>query len=104
MQTTNFAASGNHYCKFSVSPPCSDALSLRRAVEDALGQTFGVTSARIAVDILWVAEDGDEAVMRISTGDAAKLFAALAAYDGIPRMTLVKESPFLPSLLSRGSL
>ncbi|KAI5831017.1 hypothetical protein K523DRAFT_270905 [Schizophyllum commune Tattone D] len=99
MHQTNLVDSGNHYCRFSLSPACSDALTLRKAFEDALEQTFGAISARSAVDILWTAEDGTEVLVRTATGDAPKLLAVVATYDGSLRLTLIKESPFLPSLL-----
>ncbi|TRM55290.1 hypothetical protein BD626DRAFT_402960 [Schizophyllum amplum] len=93
-----------HYFRFSISPLCTDALTLRKAIEDALGQTFGATCAKSAVDVLWISENGDECVLRTAEADASRLLAAMATYDGSPRLTLIKESPFLPSLLSQGGL
>ncbi|KAI4525134.1 hypothetical protein K525DRAFT_192297 [Schizophyllum commune Loenen D] len=99
MHQTNLIDSGNHFCRFSLSPACSDALTLRKTLEDALEQTFGATSARSAIDILWTSDDGTQVLVRTAAGDAPKLLAAVATYDGSLRLTLMKESPFLPSLL-----
>jgi hypothetical protein len=54
-----------HYILFSVSPPC-DALAIRKALQDSLAQSFGVTSSNTYMDVLWVAENGIEAVIRAS--------------------------------------
>lgn len=105
-------------------PPCSDALTLRKSIQDALGHSFGIVYSNTYVDVLWVAEDGSEMVIRIAEryafffastfkacltpvynyrSEAAKLLASVTAYQGSPRLSLVKESPFLPSLLSTRS-
>lgn len=60
-------SSGSHYLRFSVSPACPDALTVRKAFQDALLQSFGLTSANIYIDILRLAENGAEVVVRIST-------------------------------------
>lgn len=39
----------------------------RKAIQDALLQSFGLTSANTYVDTLWLAEDGSEAVVRVSS-------------------------------------
>lgn len=59
--------SGNHYIKFSVNPACLDALTIRKSVQDALLQSFGLTYANIYMDILWLAETGGEVVIRLSS-------------------------------------
>lgn len=56
-----------HYIKFAITPPCEDAITLRRTVQNGLSQSFGQTSANIYLDILWVASDGAEAVVRVSS-------------------------------------
>jgi hypothetical protein len=54
-----------YYTLFSVSPPC-DALAIRKALQDSLAQSFGVTSSNTYMDILWLAENGAKAVIRAS--------------------------------------
>ncbi|EMD30906.1 hypothetical protein CERSUDRAFT_100878 [Gelatoporia subvermispora B] len=90
----------NHYIRFSVSPPNTDALTLRKALQDALSQTFGLVAANTYIDILWVAEDGTEVVLRVARSNAQRVLSAVAASAAYPRLSLVKSSAFLPSLLS----
>ncbi|RPD63360.1 hypothetical protein L227DRAFT_521441 [Lentinus tigrinus ALCF2SS1-6] len=92
--------SNYHYIRCSVSPVCTDVLAIRKSIQDALGQSFGLVSSHTYVDLLWLAEDGSEVVVRIGPSDAPKLLAAMTAWTGSPRLSLVKESSFLPSLLS----
>ncbi|OBZ74277.1 hypothetical protein A0H81_05507 [Grifola frondosa] len=91
-----------HYIRFSVSPPCPDELTLRKSIQDSLGQSFGVVSSHTYVDVLWLADDGSEMVVRIGQADSAKLMVSVTASTASPRLSLVKESPFLPALLSVG--
>ncbi|KZT68022.1 hypothetical protein DAEQUDRAFT_672063 [Daedalea quercina L-15889] len=93
-------ASSYHYVRFSLAPACADALSIRKSIQDAFTQSFGLVSANTYVDILWVADDGSEVVVRLAESEATKLLASVAAFSGRPRLSLVKESSFLPSLLS----
>ena len=51
-----------------LNPPCSDALLIRRALQDALSQTFGLVSAGTYMDILWVEDEGKEAIIRVAEG------------------------------------
>ena len=60
-------SSTNHYLRFAISPACPDELTVRKAFQDALLQSFGLTSANIYLDILWLAEDGAEVVVRITS-------------------------------------
>lgn len=55
-----------HYIRFSVAPACTDALSIRKSIQDAFAQVFGLVSASTHVDILWVAHDGSEVVVRLA--------------------------------------
>ncbi|KAI0693094.1 hypothetical protein C8T65DRAFT_70217 [Cerioporus squamosus] len=89
-----------HYIRFSVSPACTEVLTIRKSIQDALGQSFGLVSSHTYVDMLWMAEDGSEVVVRIGPNEAPKLLAAVTAWTGSPRLALVKHSSFLPSLLS----
>ncbi|OSX58012.1 hypothetical protein POSPLADRAFT_1124173, partial [Postia placenta MAD-698-R-SB12] len=92
--------SSYHYVRFTATPSCTDAVTVRKSIQDALGQTFGMLYANTYVDILWIADDGSETVVRVAASEAAKLMASVAVYQGSPRLSVVKESPFLPSLLS----
>ncbi|KAI0633014.1 hypothetical protein C8Q77DRAFT_1121076 [Trametes polyzona] len=88
------------YIRFAVSPPCADALTLRKTIQDALGQSFGLVSSHTYVDLLWISDEGTAVVVRIGENDAPKLLAAVTASNATPRLSLVKESSFLPALLS----
>ncbi|KAH9920837.1 uncharacterized protein BXZ73DRAFT_52011 [Epithele typhae] len=90
----------HNYVRLAVAPPCNDAITLRRTIQTALGQSFGLVSSHTYVDVLWIAEEGTEAVVRISPSETEKLLAAVAAASALPRLSLVKQSTFLPSLLS----
>ncbi|KAI0772421.1 hypothetical protein BD413DRAFT_691913 [Trametes elegans] len=92
-------SSSHRYIRFSISPPCADALTLRKTIQDALGQSFGIVSSHTYVDILWTADDGTEVVVRIAENEAPKLLAAVTASTALPRLSLVKESSFMPALL-----
>ncbi|KAK0460702.1 uncharacterized protein EV420DRAFT_1478451 [Desarmillaria tabescens] len=86
-----------HYMRFLVSPKTADALSLRQAIQNALVQTFGIVGGSIYLDILWVAEDGNEMVLRTTKEDSTKIVAAVTSAS-TPRISLQKESSFLPAL------
>ncbi|KAK0219651.1 hypothetical protein EDD85DRAFT_780206 [Armillaria nabsnona] len=88
-----------HYMRFSVSPKAADALSLRQAIQSALVQTFGIAGGSIYLDILWVVEDGNEMVLRTAKGDSTMIVAAVTSVL-TPRISLQKESSFLPALCS----
>ncbi|KAK0194608.1 hypothetical protein F5146DRAFT_926350 [Armillaria mellea] len=92
-----------HYMRFSVSPKTADALSLRQAIQSALVQTFGITGGSIYLDILWVAEDGNETVLRTTKGDSALIVAAVTSAP-TPRISLQKETSFLPALCSTSAV
>ena len=53
------------YVRFAVSPPTKDPLTLRKAFQDALIQTLGITSAGTYMDVLWVAGNGAEVIVRV---------------------------------------
>ncbi|KAH7924200.1 hypothetical protein BV22DRAFT_1013791 [Leucogyrophana mollusca] len=94
--------SSYHYICFAISPSCSDELKIRKTLHDALTQMFGVTSSTY-LDILSITEGGGEVVLRIRELDASRLAAAVVASTASPRFSLIKESPFLPSLLVTGT-
>ena len=57
-----------HYIRLAVSPQNTDLLTLRKTLQDSLTQTFGVTAASTYIDILWVADDGGQFVVRVGKG------------------------------------
>lgn len=57
--------SSHRYIRFAVFPPCADALTLRKTIQDALGQSFGLVYSHTYVDVLWLAEDGTALVVRM---------------------------------------
>lgn len=57
--------SSYHYIRFSVTPASLDGLTIRKTIQDALLQSFGLVSANIYMDVLWLAEDGLEVVVRV---------------------------------------
>ncbi|PBK90780.1 hypothetical protein ARMGADRAFT_933730 [Armillaria gallica] len=88
-----------NYMRFSVSPKIADALSLRQTIQSALVQTFGIAGGSIYLDILSVVEDGSEMVLRTTKGDSTMIVAAVTSAL-TPRISLQKESSFLPALCS----
>lgn len=58
--------SSYHYVRFTATPSCTDAVTVRKSIQDALGQTFGTLYANTYVDILWIADDGSETVVRVA--------------------------------------
>ncbi|KAI9465123.1 hypothetical protein F5148DRAFT_982021, partial [Russula earlei] len=90
-----------HYIRFSISPPLdgADALQIRRALQGALAQSFGTALSHAYLDVLWVSNSGAECIVRASNpSDAASVMAALTVANGTPRLSTLKESPFLPSV------
>jgi hypothetical protein len=86
------------YIMLSINPPCADALKLRKAMQDGLTETFGITASGTYLDILWIAESGSEVVIRLSEEDAPKLMAAVVITPASPRFSAIKQTNFLPSL------
>ncbi|KAA1474112.1 hypothetical protein DENSPDRAFT_823808 [Dentipellis sp. KUC8613] len=93
-----------HYIRFTLSPPCSSPLLIRRAIQEALSQAFGITSSSTYVDILYVADNGNDAVVRTSPSDASRVMAALAVSTAEPHLSVLAESPFLPSLSTQNAI
>ncbi|KIL59984.1 hypothetical protein M378DRAFT_84358 [Amanita muscaria Koide BX008] len=89
------------YIRLSVVPPTLDILYLRKSFQDALSALFGVTSASIYLDILWLADDGSQFVLRVGEQDSPRILAATASMSESPRISLVKQSGFLPALLAQ---
>lgn len=55
----------SHYLLFSMSPPARDALTIRKAISDALDLSFGMTSSATYLDVLWVDVEGTKCVVRV---------------------------------------
>ncbi|KAF5381525.1 hypothetical protein D9757_008129 [Collybiopsis confluens] len=91
--------SNYHYLRLSLEPKEQEQLRIRYTIQQALLETFGITAGSIYLDILWVAQDGSDVVIRIRPDDARNVLAAATSWSS-PKMQLVKESSFLPSLLS----
>ncbi|XP_006455739.1 hypothetical protein AGABI2DRAFT_210273 [Agaricus bisporus var. bisporus H97] len=88
-----------HYIRLGISPQPSDALTIRKNISDALSQTFGLSSEGTYVDILSTPNNGKECVIRVQQNDVPRVLTSLVTYTGTCRFSLLKESPFLPSLL-----
>jgi hypothetical protein len=57
-----------HYIRLAVYPSNGDALVLRKTLQDSLTQTFGITASATYIDILWVADGGEQFVVRVRNG------------------------------------
>lgn len=107
-----------HYIHLKILPPTSDALIIRKIIADALSQTFGLSTEGTYVDILSLSEGGGTCVLRVQQkcayslhasvvsvsdtpgSDAPKIITSLATWTGNCQFSLIRESPFLPSLLA----
>lgn len=95
---TRHPLSNNHsYILLSINPPCADALKLRKAMQDGLMETFGITASGTYLDILWIAESGSEVVIRLSEKDAPRVMAAVVITPASPRISTIRQTNFLPS-------
>ncbi|KIJ41103.1 hypothetical protein M422DRAFT_172777 [Sphaerobolus stellatus SS14] len=90
------------YLRISASPRITDALSLRKLLADAMMQSFGLSRAGTYMDVLWIKEEGTEAVVRVAEADAQTVLAAVVVLDKPVRLSVVKHSNFLPTLLGDG--
>ncbi|KAJ7735964.1 hypothetical protein B0H16DRAFT_1574909 [Mycena metata] len=98
----------SQYLLLRISPPVGE-LSLRQALQENLTQTFGLTASGTHLDVLWVDSDAKTALRDDATGqalirvdygdDATRLLASIVASSSPPRLSLIKASVFLPSLL-----
>ncbi|KAF8502992.1 hypothetical protein BU17DRAFT_58645 [Hysterangium stoloniferum] len=87
------------YIRLSVKPSISEGLTIRKLLEIAMLQSFGVTRAGTYMDVLWISEEGHEVVIRIADADAETLLAAVVVLDNPVRLSVVKHSGFLPAIL-----
>lgn len=97
---TRHPLSNNYsYILLSINPPCADALKLRKAMQDGLMETFGITASGTYLDILWIAESGSEVVIRLSEKDAPRVMAAVVITPASPRISTIRQTNFLPSFV-----
>jgi len=99
--TLNHLQPMHHYIRLSMEPRCTDVLLIRKSLQNALTDMFGFTFSSTYIDILSVNEQGSEVVVRANPEDVSRI---LAAVTGASRASItcsvMKESSFLPSLLS----
>ncbi|KAF8900667.1 hypothetical protein CPB85DRAFT_155404 [Mucidula mucida] len=98
----------HHYILFSLQPSTAtttiDPFTIRQVMNNALIQTFGVVGGSIYIDVLWVAQDGSETVVKVRKPDVSTICGALttASTSTEIRMSKRKDSAFLPSLMPSG--
>jgi hypothetical protein len=63
----------HHYIRISIQPPIIESLALRQILQRALDQSFGLTRALTHIDILWIAVDGSEAVIKFAAESVISL-------------------------------
>ncbi|KAJ7054587.1 hypothetical protein C8F01DRAFT_995284 [Mycena amicta] len=78
------------YVLLRTCPP-SEALTIRQTLQESLAQSFGLTASDSHLDVLWVGATPHT--------DASRVRAAITASVASPRMELIRNSTFLPSLL-----
>lgn len=86
------------YIRFSVTPGITEPLFLKKRFEDALMQCFGLSRAGMYIEILRIAESGEEVVVRVAEEDAQALLGAVVAMIKI-QISLVHESNILSEVL-----
>ncbi|KXN92540.1 hypothetical protein AN958_05395 [Leucoagaricus sp. SymC.cos] len=89
-----------HYLRLRMFPPNKEALAVRKSISNALLQASGLSAERIFIDMLAIAGSGEECVLRVRSEDAPMVSTALISWEDGGKFSLVKESPFLPSLLA----
>ena len=57
--------SDHRYLRLSLQPYVPEELRIRHNLHQALLESFGVTGGSINLDVLWVAHDGSETVIRV---------------------------------------
>ncbi|KAJ3742800.1 hypothetical protein DFH05DRAFT_1401224 [Lentinula detonsa] len=95
--------STHHYLHLKLQPKITSELSIRQSIHQALLDSFGITGGSIHLDILWISDDSAEIIVRVDPRDARNVLAAATSLSS-PKIQLVKESHFLPSLLSRNPI
>lgn len=69
---------------------------MRKALQDALLQSFGLTFANTYVDILWLSESGAEVVVRINTRCVFIYPYMLQIVDTVPFVCTVRRQNLWP--------
>ncbi|KAF8717650.1 hypothetical protein AX14_012075 [Amanita brunnescens Koide BX004] len=65
-----------------------------------MSQLFGATCAATYIDILWIDDEGSQLVLRANKEDVTRLLTAVAMMTGPLRLSVIRQSAFLPALLS----
>ena len=58
----------HRYIRLALEPRCTDGLRIRKTLQDALQDMFGLVFAGTYIDVLSVDEPGSEAVIRVHAG------------------------------------
>jgi hypothetical protein len=69
----------HRYIRLSLAPPVTEPLTLRKLLETAMLQSFGVSRAATYMDVLWIDVDGHAAVIRVA--DACVLTRVSAQFS-----------------------
>lgn len=69
-----------------MEPRCTDVLRIRKSLQDALADMFGLTFASTYIDVLSVNEPGSETVLRVHSEYVPSLPL------GVCRLNLIKET------------
>lgn len=56
----------HHYIRLAMEPRCTDVLLIRKSLQHALTDMFGLTFASTYIDVLSVNELGSETVVRVN--------------------------------------
>ncbi|KAF8266044.1 hypothetical protein EI94DRAFT_1734128, partial [Lactarius quietus] len=81
----------HHYIRFSIAPPAPTRyLGTRTVIWRRASHTY--------LDVLWVADAGNECVCVPAVPHAASVMAAAAVFQGQHRFSTIRESPFLPAI------
>jgi hypothetical protein len=60
-----------HYIRLAITPPLgsdnTDGLAIRRLLQEALAQSFGLALSHVYLDVLGVTATGDECVLRANS-------------------------------------
>ncbi|KAF8503169.1 hypothetical protein JB92DRAFT_2794258 [Gautieria morchelliformis] len=100
MSTTVILPVVYRYIRLSIEPAVTEPLALRKLLENAMSQSFGVSRAATYMDVLWISADGHAAVIRVSDSDAEAVLASVVVLEKPIRLSVTKHSAFLPMLLS----
>jgi len=85
------------YIHLSITPPCTDALKIRKTMQDGLAEAFGVTASGTYLDILWIAEVGSDIIIRLAAESvmSKKIIFACDEFNFISGMFRTFWQPWL---------